>query len=121
MIRGVRGAVQVKANTREAILEAASELLREMIARNEMEPEMIASIFMTTTPDVTAEFPAYAVRENGFTHVPVICSVEIAVPTAMQSLIRVLILWETEKQQTEIEHVYLGEAAKLRPDLAGDQ
>lgn len=121
MIRGVRGAVKVKANTRGAILEAASELLQALLSRNEMDSEMISCIFMTTTPDVTAEFPAYAVRENGFTHVPVICSVEIAVPTAMQSLIRVLILWETEKKQTEIEHVYLGEAAKLRPDLAGDQ
>ena len=109
------------ANTREAILEAASQVLREILKRNQMDSEMISCIFMTTTPDVTAEFPAYAVRENGFTHVPVICSVEIAVPTAMQSLIRVLILWETDKKQTEIEHVYLGEAAKLRPDLAGDE
>jgi chorismate mutase len=121
MIRGVRGAVQVEANTREAILEASSELLREIVGRNQMDAEMIASIFMTTTPDITAEFPAYAVRENGFSRVPVICSVEIDVPTAMKSLIRVLILWETDKKQAEIEHVYLGEAAKLRPDLAGDE
>ncbi len=121
MIRGVRGAIQVEANTREAILKASSELLREIVTRNQMEAEMIASIFMTTTPDITAEFPAYAVRDHGFTRVPVICSVEIDVPTAMKSLIRVLILWETDKKQVDIEHVYLGEAARLRPDLAGDE
>ena len=121
MTRGVRGAIQVEADTREAILKAASELLREMIARNEMQPEDIASIFMTATPDLTAEFPAYAVRENGYTRVPVLCAVEMNVPTGMKRLIRALIHWNTNKEQSEIKHVYLGEAAKLRPDLSGDE
>ena len=31
--------------------------------------------------------------------------------------IRVLVLWNTEKGQDEIRHVYLRDAVKLRPDL----
>ena len=33
--------------------------------------------------------------------------------------IRVLLLWNTDKAQTEIRHSYLKEAATLRPDLKG--
>jgi chorismate mutase len=120
MVRGIRGAICVADNTRRSILEAASELLREMIARNQIESDNIISIFMTTTPDLNAEFPAYAVRENGLTRVPVLCASEIDVPTGMKSLIRILLHLNTNMSQEDIKHVYLGEAAELRPDLAGE-
>jgi chorismate mutase len=121
MIRGIRGAIDVDENSREAILTATSKLLKEIISRNEIDTEKICSIFITATPDLNAEFPAYAVRENGLVRVPVLCAVEIGVPSGMKSLIRMLIHLNTDRGQTEVRHVYLGAAAKLRPDLAGDE
>ncbi|MBD3256836.1 hypothetical protein GF377_00285, partial [candidate division GN15 bacterium] len=69
---------------------------------------------------LNADFPAYAVRYNGLTTVPVLCAREIDVPGAMGSLIRILVHVETERAREDIEHVYLGEAARLRPDRVKD-
>jgi chorismate mutase len=118
MVRGIRGAIRAEANSREAIFEATTKLLGEILKRNELKEEDIASMFLTTTPDLNADFPAYAVRGNGLSLVPVLCAREIDVPGAMPGLVRVLLHVNTEKTQREIHHVYLGEAAKLRPDLA---
>jgi len=118
MTRGIRGAVCVAENSREAIFSATTKLLREILDRNSIEPEDIASVFITATPDLNADFPAYAVRGNGLTQVPVLCASEIDVPHAMKGLIRALVHVNTERSQADIRHVYLGEAARLRPDLA---
>jgi chorismate mutase len=118
MTRGIRGAVSVVENSSEAIFEATSHLLQEIISRNEIDPSDIASMFLTTTPDLNADFPAYAVRSNGLSHVPVLCASEIDVPGAMKQLVRILLHVNTDRKQSEIRHVYLGEAASLRPDLA---
>jgi chorismate mutase len=32
-----------------------------------------------------------------------------------------MILWNTDQHQTEVNHVYLGEAARLRPDIPGKE
>ena len=120
MMRGIRGAICVPENTREAIFEATTRLLKEILKRNALDPEDMASMFLTATPDLNADFPAYAVRESGLTYVPVLCAVELDVPGAMKRLVRILIHAETDKKQKEIQHVYLGEAARLRPDLAGE-
>ena len=120
MTRGIRGAVPVSENSREAIFEATSRLLREVIERNEIDPSDIASMFLTTTPDLNADFPAYAVRGNGLGQVPVLCASEINVPGAMKMLVRILLHVNTDRKQSEVKHVYLDEAARLRPDLAGE-
>jgi len=39
------------------------------------------------------------------------------VPGSLARCIRVLVHWNTDVPQSEIRHVYLGEAAILRPDL----
>ena len=115
-IRGIRGAITVEANTREAIRAATRELLEAIIAANAVQPDDVASVFFTCSPDLTADYPAYAARAMGWTEVALLCSQEIAVPTGMSRCIRVLIHWNTEKQQNEIQHCYLGEAERLRPD-----
>ena len=120
MIRGVRGAICASANSREAIFEATKKLLIHMFARNDIEMENIASVFITATPDLNADFPAYAIREMGLSMIPILCSAEINVPGALQRVIRILIHVETDKHQSEIKHLYLGDAARLRPDLSGD-
>jgi chorismate mutase len=119
LVRGIRGATRIGENTPEAILRSTKALLEEMIDRNEIDPETVASVFLTMTPDLNAEFPAYVAREMGWGLVPLLCASEIAVPHGMSSVIRVLIHVNTDKSQREIEHVYQGETATLRPDLFG--
>lgn len=116
-VRGIRGAITVKANTATDISESTAILLKTIVEANEINTEDIASIFLTTTPDLNAEFPAYAAREMGWTLVPLLCAREIDVLKATPKLIRVLMHVNTSKTQAEIKHQYLGEAAGLRPDL----
>ena len=84
---------------------------------NGIDPADIASAWFTTTVDVDAEFPALAARQLGWLDVPLICGHEIDVPGSLRKCIRVLLHWNTDKPQCEIEHVYVREAKRLRPDL----
>jgi chorismate mutase len=116
-VRAIRGAIQVAADDRDAILAGTSELVTEVLHRNGVQPIELISIIFTATPDLTAEFPAYAARLMGLTDVPLLCTTEIAVPAAMPRVLRLLAHVETEHQRSEIRHVYLGGAAALRTDL----
>lgn len=115
--RGVRGATTVDRNEREEILAATRQLLALMIRRNEIEPSDVASALFTTTPDVDAEFPALAARQLGWLDVPLLCGHEMTVPGSLPLCIRVLLHWNTDKSQQDVEHIYLREAKRLRPDL----
>jgi len=116
--RGVRGATTVQENSREAILQATRQMLALMIRRNEIESSDIASAIFTVTRDVSAEFPALAARQLGWLEVPLLCGYEIEVPGSLPKCIRVLIHWNTDKTQSEIHHVYIHDAVRLRPDLS---
>lgn len=116
-VRAIRGAIQVEANTREEVLGGAAELVVEVLRRNEVEPEDLISILFTATPDLTAEFPAYAARQLGLTDVPLMCASEIAVPGALPRTLRLLAHVETVRPRADIRHVYLRGAAALRTDL----
>jgi chorismate mutase len=116
-VRGVRGAIQVDADDRESILAGAAELVREILDRNELASADLISMLFTATPDLTAEFPAYAARQLGLVDVPLLCASEIAVPDAMPRVLRVLVLAETARDRAAVRHVYLGGAAALRTDL----
>jgi chorismate mutase len=117
-VRGVRGATTVTRNQKEEILDVTKELLATMLEVNEISTEEIASAWITTTPDLYAEFPAVAARQMGWTEVPLMQSHEMSVPGMLPLCIRVLLHWNTEKTQSDIRHVYLREAARLRPDLS---
>jgi chorismate mutase len=116
-VRAIRGAIQVEANTRDEVLAGAAELVIEVLGRNQVESEDLISILFTATPDLTAEFPAYAARQLGLTDVPLMCASEIAVPGAMPRTLRLLAHVETTRPRSEIRHVYLRGAAALRTDL----
>lgn len=116
-VRAVRGAIQVDADDREAIIEATAELVREVLARNALESDDLISVVFTATPDLTAEFPAYAARAIGITDVPFLCATEIDVPGAMPRVVRLLAHVETDRPRDEVRHVYLRGAAALRTDL----
>jgi chorismate mutase len=116
-VRAVRGAIQVDANERDDILKGTAELVTEVLRRNEIDPADLISVVFTATPDLTAEFPAYAARQMGLTDVPLLCTTEIAVPGSMPRVLRLMAHVETARPRTEIRHVYLRGAAALRTDL----
>jgi len=114
----VRGATTAEDNTREAILRATRELLLQLVAANDIQLDDVASVFFSTSPDLTAEFPAVAARELGWRSVAMICGHEMAVPHGLDHCIRVLLHWNTHRSAAEIRHVYINSAEKLRPDWA---
>ena len=114
----LRGANSVRENTAEAILGATDELMREILKRNGLGADDLVSCIFTLTPDLDAQFPAVAAREMGLSNVQLLCAREIPVPGALPQVIRVLIHAYMDKAA---EHVYLGDAAKLRLDLTGAQ
>lgn len=116
--RGIRGATTVEENTRDAILEATTELLRMVVEANAVDSSDVAYGYFTTTPDVNAEFPAVAARMMGWTEVPLLCGHEMSVPGSLPKCLRILLLVNTTKRQDEIVHVYTRGAKSLRPDLA---
>lgn len=118
-VRGIRGATTVTRNDRQEILDETLVLLREIVDRNEFEPEDISSIWITMTPDLDAVFPALAIREmEGWNMVPLMCALEVPVQGSLPMCIRLMLHINTTKTQQEIRHVYLNEAKRLRPDLA---
>jgi chorismate mutase len=121
-VRGVRGATSVPTDTREGILEATRELLREILRANAIDDfDEIVSILFTTTPDLTATFPAEAARELGMHMVPLLCASEIAVPGRLPRCVRLLMHLNTEKAARDVAHVYLRDAKALRPDIHSAQ
>lgn len=117
LTRGIRGATTVKANTREAILEATSELLKAMVEANGIDLQDVASAFFTSSPDLNAEFPALAARQMGWADVALLCGHEMNVPGALNMCLRILLHVNTERKASEIVHVYLHGAKVLRPDV----
>jgi chorismate mutase len=116
ILRGLRGATTATANTSEAILQATEELLRALQTANGFAPEDVESAIFTSSPDLTAEYPARAARRLGWTDVPLLGAAEVAVPGGIPRCIRVLLHFYSAKAQRELKHTYLREAAKLRPD-----
>jgi chorismate mutase len=116
-VRAIRGATQIDADSRDLLLEATAELVREVLASNSLTPDDLISVVLTATPDLTSEFPAYAARQAGLSDVPLLSATEIAVPGAMPRVIRLLAHVETDLPRSSVKHVYLRGAAALRTDL----
>jgi chorismate mutase len=107
----------VAENSREEILTATRQLVALMVRRNGIDRRDVASAIFTTTPDLDAEFPALAARQLGWLDVPLLCGHEMSIPGSLPRCIRVLVHWNTDRQQSEIQHVYIRDAVRLRPDL----
>lgn len=118
--RGIRGATSVEHNHADAIVSATRELLEQIVAANKVEPDDIASVIFTATPDLDAAYPAFAARQMGWTQTPLLCHQDLAVNGSLPHCIRVLVLWNTSLRPDQIRHVYLREACSLRPDLINE-
>ncbi len=116
--RGIRGATTVEHNDREEILVATTELLQLIVRQNDLPVEDIASAIFTVTDDLDAEFPALAARQVGWEEVALMCAREIPVPNSLSKCIRVLLHVNTTRRASEIQHVYIRGAVKLRPEFA---
>ncbi|MGG0788461.1 chorismate mutase [Peribacillus simplex] len=118
MIRGIRGATTVERDTEMEVISAAEKLMAEIIQVNEIDPDMVASVFFSATEEIRSVFPAKALRKfEGWTYVPVTCMKEIPVSNSLPFCIRVMIHVNTTKSQKDIHHVYQAGATVLRPDL----
>jgi chorismate mutase len=116
----VRGAAQAEANEAGAIVAATEALMRELLGRNDLEPESLVSCLFTTTEDLDAEFPAVAARNLGLDAVPLICCREIPVPGSMPRVIRAMVHYYAPTEHATT-HVYLGATQSLRADLHAAQ
>jgi chorismate mutase len=118
-MRGIRGATTVTVDDPDSVLQATRELLEMILQENDgICLDDIASVLFTTTEDIASAYPARAARQMGWELVPMMCAREIPVPGSLPMCIRVLIHWNADKEQSEIKHIYLRDAVKLRPDLA---
>lgn len=121
-IRGIRGAISVDADEPDQIRDATRELIEEVLKRNEITDydDIISAVF-TTTQDLVSAFPAEAARHVGMTTVPLLCAQEIPVTGSMPRCIRILLHVNSDRKPAEIEHIYLRDASKLRPDMKSAQ
>jgi chorismate mutase len=117
-VRAIRGAIQVDANEREAILTGTTELVTEVLIRNQLTTADVISVLFSATADLNAEFPALAARKLGFQDVPLLCCAEIDVPGALPRVVRLMMHVETAVPRSAMQHVYLRGAVALRLDIA---
>lgn len=114
----IRGAITVSENTREAILEATTTVLKQMIEANQIDLAHIVHVYFTGTKDLNAVYPAVAARAIGLVECALMCFQEFDVPGSLEKCIRVDMLVEQNGlTRQNVQHQYLGDAAKLRPDL----
>ncbi|MDR1997177.1 MAG: chorismate mutase [Candidatus Margulisbacteria bacterium] len=115
--RAVRGATTVSTNTAQAIEEATTEVLQQIIRENKIRIKDIVSVYFSVSVDLNAQFPAAAARKMGWTYVPMLCTYEVDVPGSLRQCVRVLLTYNTRRPQYKIKHQYLRDAVLLRPDL----
>jgi chorismate mutase len=120
-VRGIRGATTAALNSPEAIVEATTELLAELVRLNELERDEVCFCYFTTTLDLDAEFPALAARRMGWIGVPLLCGNDMVVPgpnpRSVAMCIRILLLYNTDRAQSEMKSAYLRGAQAIRADL----
>ena len=90
-VRALRGAITCDENTKQEIEEKTQRLVKELLARNELEHDDIVSVVFTATDDLTAEFPAAAARGVGLGDIPLLCARELAIDGAKPMCIRLLV------------------------------
>jgi chorismate mutase len=117
-VRGIRGAITVEKNEKDAILFATEMLLEKIVSVNKIKVEDVASVVFSVTQDLNKEFPAPAARELGWLYTPLLCTVEIPVEGSLKKCLRILMHVNSDKKQSEMKHIYLGGAKVLRPDIS---
>ena len=119
-LQALRGAITCTEDSKAEIDAKTARLVKELFARNELSQDDVVSIFFTSTPDLTAEFPASSVRTAlGLDRTALLGAQEQAVPHGTPRCIRVLVHCYSDRPRDQLHHVFLDGAAALRADLAG--
>lgn len=111
-IVSIRGAVTAR-NTQEDITEASRRLFDRLLFKNGLSDGDIVNVAISTTSDITAFYPARAVREAGH-GVALFSCLEPNIDGALTGCIRMMI---TAKSEHAPRNIYLNGARSLRPDL----
>lgn len=114
--RGIRGATTVDGPRPEIVTDAVGELLDEVQRVNQLRLEEVAAAIFTLTDDLPGAAPAAVARRHGWKDVPLLQVLEHGGATGIQRCIRLLVLWNTRKQQSDVRHVYLRDAVPLRQE-----
>ena len=118
-LRGIRGATTVATNTKEDIWQAARLLMTKLMSSNQLNSDQVGAAIFSSTEDLTAAFPTTGIRQlPTFSHIPLFDTREPAIDNSLSKCIRVLLLVDVDSNQRNINHIYLGGAKDLRPDLA---
>ena len=113
----LRGAITLEADTKDEVSQKTQRLVKEMLARNDVNHDDLVSIIFTATDDVHSEFPATAARALGLGDVPLLCARELAIDHGMGLCVRVLMHLYSDRRRDQLHHVYLEGARGLRDDL----
>lgn len=117
-IRAIRGATQLRSDTREEMAEAVVELMSQLLERNGLTTDALVSVIFTATPDLHSDFPAAAARALDLGDVPLLCAQEIDVAGALPLVVRIMAHADLDVARHDVVHVYLRGAEVLRRDLA---
>lgn len=116
-VRAIRGATTASENTADAIADAVTELLDVLESHNQIDPANLISVTFSVTRDLDAIFPAAIARQRpNWDSVPLLDVQQMHVEGSLQRCIRLLIHAYLPVFRTEIHHIYLRDARKLRPD-----
>lgn len=117
----IRGAVSPVENTQAEISEKTTELVKQIIEKNNLRQNRIIAIVLSNTSDINAYYPATALRLSGITDAPLFSAAEPDIEGSMPKTVRVMILAAFTLVSPEIKHIYLGNAAALRRDISEDK
>jgi len=118
-IYAVRGAVSVEKDEEEQIVHETASLMENLMKQNKLSAKKLVSIQFTITPDLQGLNPAAALRKatDIYNQVPLFVSQEPVSLNSPPRMIRILLTYYAGFMHKP-QAVYLGDAAKLRPDLA---
>jgi chorismate mutase len=116
----IRGAITVENDIIQEVLDSTKELLEKIMEVNSINIEDIISITFSCTRDIRSTYPAEAARNIGIIDAGLLCLQEMYVENSLERCIRILMLVEGPKRQKSVKHIYMREAAKLRPDIVQD-
>lgn len=119
-VRALRGAITVDIDEPGEIRKRTVDLLSTIFDRNDISLDDVISILFTATEDLRSLPPAAGARGFGLVDVPLLCAQEMPTEGGLERCIRLMLHVESDLQKSELRHVFLREATKLRPDLAED-
>nr|WP_228024771.1 chorismate mutase [cf. Phormidesmis sp. LEGE 11477] len=117
-IHAIRGATTVPENSTEAMAIAVNELLDALESRNPLDTSKIVSVTFSVTRDLDAVFPAAIARKRPtWDSVPLLDVQQMHVEGSLPKCIRFMLHIYLPIHHTDVSHIYLRGAQKLRPDL----